>query len=254
MVRYRICSFLCGSIWEGAIQIKCQIRELPNGKFRVTDEHGKTVDVDTAYDAERYLWSDDYGDLPKDQKYRKSWHNDDITPQDDFCYWIEYGNDRELETFLLLHPQFMELFGIPIEAIDDELVRNEVMRMGSWKTVQRKGLGLLADENVYVKHLKKSYIAGTVKGWHGKYDTYVSRYAHLDRRNDWTKGWWWCTCEWGQWCNSGHRPHDGPDSWGSVKVNNRLCSHAYAMYTLLEKYRLDHDDSYRNPKTAPVLI
>lgn len=183
------------------------------------------------------MWEQDFGDLPADKKYKKSWHDDSITVQDSFCYWIEYGTDTELEDFLLLHPEFAFIYGVDIPEIDSLSVEDAVNRTASWQTVQQKGLGFIDTMDIGIKHLKKSYIAGTVQGWHGTYDTYVSRYAHLDRRNDWTKGWWWCTCEWGQWCNSGHRPHDGPDSWGSVKVNNRLCSHAYALYTLLEDYR-----------------
>jgi hypothetical protein len=224
-------------------QIRSQIQELPSGKFKVTDEEGTVKIVDTAYEAEKWLWQNNEGVLPKDKKYEKgalhAW-----SPQDDFCFQIEYRTDQELEDWLLLHPDFVLKYGIPIANIDTQEVREIVLRTSSWQTVQNKGIGFIGSGSVDLKHINKYYAAGMVTGWTGVYDTYVSRWASLTHRNDWTAGWWWCTCEWGQWCNSGHRPHDGPDSWGSVKVNNRLCSHAFALYTLLTKYRKKNDPDF----------
>lgn len=227
-----------------------RITRLPNGKFHVVDNDGYTRVCDTVYQAEKYLWSENIGTNPRDFKYRKSDLATAPSPIRDFIYWLENGSDDELDIFFLLHPDFEFNFGNPLTDNVDEYFK----RTASWNDVVNKGLGFLNNKSVYVKHMNKSHIGAIVNGWHGKYDTYVTKYANLYKRNDWTQGWWFCTCGWGQWCNSGHRPHDGPDSWGSVKVNNRLCSHAYALYRLLYNYRKHGDDKYLTPETAPVLF
>ena len=121
---------------------------------------------------------------------------------------------------------------------DRDTVKDE--REASWKDVREKGLGLLEDDLVDVYKLNYGSISAQVLGYHDLYDTYVSSRAHVYQGNPVAKALWSCTCEWGQWCNSGHRPHDGPNSTGSVKVQNRFCSHAYAAYTILLTYRRDH--------------
>ena len=116
------------------------------------------------------------------------------------------------------------------------------VREGSWQDVREKGLDLVEQDLVDVYKLNTGSISAQVLGTHGLYDTYVSSKARVYRGNPAPSAFWTCTCEWGQWCNSGHRPHDGPSSTGSVKVQNRFCSHAYACYTILLIYQKSHVD------------
>lgn len=115
-------------------------------------------------------------------------------------------------------------------------------RKASWQDVKRKGLALLEADLVDVYHLDTGSIAAQVLGDSDLYDTFVSSRARVYRGNPVVDAYWSCTCEWGQWCNSGHRPHDGPASTGSVKVQNRFCSHAYACYVILSNYQKSHVD------------
>ena len=119
---------------------------------------------------------------------------------------------------------------------DRKYVRSSRL-IASWLDVASKARRLLDSGAVHTDELDSYHVKGTVDGDDGTYDVYVSTRARVHERNDWTKNTWYCTCPWGQWCNSGHRPHDGPDSWGSVKSNNRFCSHAYAMWMLLNRER-----------------
>ena len=122
----------------------------------------------------------------------------------------------------------------------DRKYEDDVVREASWQDVRQKGLSFVEDDLVDVYKMNYGSISTQVLGFHDLYDVYVSSRAHVYQGNPVASALWSCTCEWGQWCNSGHRPHDGPNSTGSVKVQNRFCSHAYAAYTILLTYRRDH--------------
>lgn len=110
-------------------------------------------------------------------------------------------------------------------------------RLGTWKEVKEKGLRLISENNVEILDMSSYAMTCRVKGDHDTYLTYVNRDARVNGpANPIEKGTWFCSCDWGMWCNYGDRPHDGPDSTGSVKTNNRLCSHAYAVMQLLREY------------------
>ena len=163
------------------------LEAIGGGKYRVTDDDGATHIFPTRYDAEKWLWKEDWSHKPGDRKY--------------------------------IH---------------------DTVRQASWSDVRRKALGLVEDDLVDVYKLNYGSISAQVLGYHGLYDVYVSSRAHVYQGNPVASAFWTCTCDWGQWCNSGHRPHDGPNSTGSVKIQNRFCSHAYAAYTILVTYRRDH--------------
>lgn len=122
----------------------------------------------------------------------------------------------------------------------DKKYREDRERQASWKDVREKGLSFVEGDLIDIYKLNYGSIEAQVLGYHDLYDVYISSRAHVYKGNPVASALWTCTCEWGQWCNSGHRPHDGPDSTGSVKVQNRFCSHAYAAYFILVNYRRDH--------------
>lgn len=165
------------------------IVQLKSGRFMVTDNLGKTHVFKTRFEAEQWLWNQNWAKVPGDKKY-----------------------------------------------IHDTVSS----RLASWKDVREKGMGFVEDDLVDVYGLNFGSIKAQVLGYHDLYDVYVSSRAHVYQGNPVARALWTCTCEWGQWCNSGHRPHDGPLSTGSVKVQNRFCSHAYAAYFILVNYRRDH--------------
>lgn len=111
-----------------------------------------------------------------------------------------------------------------------------------WKDVQQKAYRLMQNNDVEIESASTFSILCEVAGDHEIYETYVNNDARVSKNNSISAANWYCTCPWGQWCNTGRRPHDGPDSTGSVKSNNRMCSHAYACYLMLQQYRQFHSD------------
>ncbi|MBQ1427892.1 MAG: hypothetical protein IIZ04_03430 [Aeriscardovia sp.] len=112
-----------------------------------------------------------------------------------------------------------------------------VKRHATYAQVRAKAHRLLEDSDVEVHKLSHYQCRALVAGDHDLYVTTVTNKARANKSNPVFKDTWFCTCEWGQWCNSGHRPHDGPDSTGSVKIQNRFCSHAYAVFMVLLNFR-----------------
>lgn len=107
-------------------------------------------------------------------------------------------------------------------------------RTASWDDVDDKAERLLISGAYSIRTITDDFIDAVVYGDNGAYDTHVTAEASEWEDNPIELKLWTCTCPWGQWCNSGRRPHDGPLSTGSVKSNNRPCSHAFAMMLLLE--------------------
>lgn len=251
-----------------------RLKTLPDGRFLAVDDKGTSHICTSVERAMRYLWNENEGTNPKDEKYK-----DDASPlpkkprrgfssipsldlDQAYFEWLsilDSDNGEGMEAFLELHPEFaaLNLFDIPSLELDaDPLTAIEASRekrKGTWAEVKEKGLSLLMDYSaVYVNFMNTNRISAIVEGYHGKYNTALLRKAHLTKDNEPSEGYWFCTCEWGQWCNSGHRPHDGPESTGSVKIQNRFCSHAYACYLLLHNPWISQ--AYINPDTAAVLI
>ena len=106
-----------------------------------------------------------------------------------------------------------------------------------WKDIQQKAYRLLTSNNVTIDAISTYSILCTVVGDNDTYQTYVNNDSRVHKDNSISKANWYCTCPWGEWSNTGRRPHDGPDSYGTVKSNNRFCSHAYAAYLMLMQYR-----------------
>ena len=106
-----------------------------------------------------------------------------------------------------------------------------------WKDVQQKAYRLLIDSSIECDAISTFSILCTSHGDNGTYQTYVNNKSRVTKDNAPSKANWYCTCPWGEWSNTGRRPHDGEDSYGTVKSNNRMCSHAYAAYLMLQQYR-----------------
>jgi hypothetical protein len=106
----------------------------------------------------------------------------------------------------------------------------------SWDDIKSKAYDLLNDNRVDIEAISTYSVLCKVHGYHGEYETYVNRKARVYKDNDIDEANFFCTCDWGDISNSGNRPHDGADSSGSVKVNNRFCSHAYAAFMILHEY------------------
>lgn len=111
------------------------------------------------------------------------------------------------------------------------------MITASWNDVQQKAYRLLTSNSVTIDAISTYSILCTVVGDNDTYQTYVNNDSRVYKDNSISKANWYCTCPWGSWSNTGRRPHDGPDSYGTVKSNNRFCSHAYAAYLMLMQYR-----------------
>lgn len=111
------------------------------------------------------------------------------------------------------------------------------IRRATWSEVKSKGLRLISEDKIEILDMSSYALTCRVQGDHDTYLTYVNKDARVNGpANPIERGSWFCSCPWGGWCNYGDRPHDGPDSTGSVKTNNRFCSHAYAVYQLLREY------------------
>ena len=121
-------------------------------------------------------------------------------------------------------------------------------RIATWKDVQQKAYRLMQNNDVEIQSVSTFSILCEVAGDNEIYDTYVNHRARVSKDNSISAANWYCTCPWGQWCNTGRRPHDGPDSTGSVKGNSRMCSHAYACYLMLQQYKKLHADEMRDKK------
>lgn len=106
-----------------------------------------------------------------------------------------------------------------------------------WKDVQEKAYRLLSTNCIDIDAISTYSILCTVHGDTDTYQTYVNNEARVTKNNSITKANWFCTCMWGNYSNTGKRPHDGADSYSSVKSNNRFCSHAYAAFLMLQQYR-----------------
>ena len=251
------------------------LKALPDGRYLAVDKEGISHICASIEEAMRYLWDENEGNLSEDKKYDK-----DVSPLPKkpkrglaqipplnlnpvYFEWLsllENGDGDAIDAFLEDFPDFASLnfFDIPsLELSDGDLnvisLEDLKKKTATWAEVKEKGLSLLMDFNaVYVKYMNTNHIGASVEGFHGKYDTFLLRKAHLTKDNEPSEGFWFCTCEWGQWCNSGHRPHDGPDSTGSVKIQNRFCSHAYACYLLLHNPWIAQ--AYINPETGAVLF
>ena len=117
-----------------------------------------------------------------------------------------------------------------------------------WKDVQQKAYRLLIDNSIECDAISTFSILCTSHGDSGTYQTYVNNKSRVTKDNAPSKANWYCTCPWGKWSNTGKRPHDGPDSTGTVKVQNRFCSHAYAAYLMLYQYRKLHKDEMKKQK------
>lgn len=257
-----------------------RLKTLPDGRFLAVDERGTSHICDTVEKAMRYIWNENEGTLPRDKKYKKDvsplkpkksllTRIPDLNLDQVYFEWLtllENGEGDKIDDFLALHPDFAEteLFDIPSADLDAdplmpadfskhrslEAKRDE--RKATWAEVKEKGLSLLMDfQAVYVNFYNSNRIVAKVEGYHGTYNTMLLKKAHLTKNNEPSSGLWFCTCEWGQWCNSGHRPHDGPDSTGSVKIQNRFCSHAFACYLLLHNAWIYQ--AYISPETGAVL-
>lgn len=117
-----------------------------------------------------------------------------------------------------------------------------------WKDVQQKAYRLLIDNSIECDAISTFSILCTSHGDNGTYQTYVNNKSRVTKDNAPSKANWYCTCPWGKWSNTGNRPHDGPDSTGTVKVQNRFCSHAYAAYLMLYQYRKLHKEEMQKQK------
>ena len=124
--------------------------------------------------------------------------------------------------------------------------RHGSVRTALWKDVQQKAYRLMQNNDIEIQSISTFSILCEVAGDTEIYDTYVNQRVRVNKNNSISAANWFCTCDWGQWCNTGRRPHDGPDSTGSVKSNNRMCSHAYACYLMLQQYRKLHADEMRD--------
>lgn len=108
-------------------------------------------------------------------------------------------------------------------------------RIALWQDVKNKAYDLLSTNAVTINNISTYSILATVKGMHSVYECYVNNKATVTKDNSIDAANWYCTCNWGDWSNTGNRPNDG--LYGSVKSNNRFCSHAYACYLMLQQYR-----------------
>lgn len=118
---------------------------------------------------------------------------------------------------------------------------NEDMRtIASWEDVEQKARRLLSLGKIELMRISTYSLLATVHGDHGDYECYVNRKCRVHKDNPIDEANWYCTCEWGNWSNTGNRPHDGADSYGSVKSNDRFCSHAYACWLMLNQYARWH--------------
>lgn len=115
-----------------------------------------------------------------------------------------------------------------------------VEKLATWDDVQQKAYRILSDNGVEIENVSTYSILCKVQGDTGLYETYVNNKAKVNSSNNVDASNWFCTCVWGNWTNKGDRPHDGPNSTGTVTINNRFCSHAYAAYMMLQVYRKQH--------------
>lgn len=189
------------------------ITPLKNGQFKATDNHGKSRVFDNAYEAQQWLWYQNMGRTPQDHHYIK---------KTDLMQDFEQETKEQKKKKRKKKSSYYS------------------MRFADWKDVSQKTRRLLDTNKLTIQELNTHHILTHTQGDHGTYTTYVTERARVHQRNDWTKTVWYCTCDWGQWCNSGERPHDGPLSTGNVKSNNRFCSHAYAAWLLLKQYQKKH--------------
>ena len=225
------------------------LEELSNGKILATDDKGISHIFNTIEEAQAYLWDKD------NSKKTVEKYKDDVKKayfdleQDpiyfEWLYLLEKGSPEEIDDFLKMYPAFASEY---LSAYFDTPENREA----SYETVKKKGMDFIWNDDIYVNIANTNRISGIVDGWTGIYHTYVSKSAHLTKDNNPSSGLWFCDCPWGTWCNSGHRPHDGPNSTGSVKIQNRFCSHAYAMYKLLHDRELL--DLYLTTDTGAVLV
>ena len=116
------------------------------------------------------------------------------------------------------------------------------MITASWKDIQNKTYDILIHDDVDIIAISTDSILCNVTGDHDTYETYVNNNATVYKDNDIDEANWYCTCPWGEYVNTGKRPHDGQFSSGSVKVYDRFCSHAYAAYLMLQTYRKVHKE------------
>ena len=188
------------------------ITPLKNGTFKATDNKGKSRVFDNAYEAQQWLWYQNIGQNPKDQQYVK---------KTDLMKDFEQENKKQKKK-------------------KRKKAAYMTVKVADWDDITRKTRRLLDTNKLTIQELNTHHILTKTQGDHGNYTTYVTERARVHQRNDWTKTMWYCTCDWGQWSNSGERPHDGPLSTGSVKSNNRFCSHAYAAWLLLKQYQKKH--------------
>ena len=226
------------------------IEPLKNGKYLATDDEGVSHVFKSVEEAQKYLWNKDEsrGAVEKYKHDVKHGSLKDIGMDPEYYEWlalIEYGSVAEIEQFIFEHPLFANEY---LKMYDlDETGKN-----ASYEAVKQKGMDFIWNDDIYVNRRTGKMITGIVDGWTDIYHTMVTKKARLTKSNDPDSGLWFCDCQWGTWCNSGHRPHDGPESWGSVKIQNRFCSHAYGMYKLLHDNELW--DLYATPDTANVLF
>lgn len=190
------------------------ILPLDDGTFKATDDKGKSRVFDNAYEAQQWLWYQNIGRNPQDQQYIKK-----TDLMQDFEQETKEQKKKRKKKAEYYYSSY---------------------RIADWKDVSEKTRRLLDTNKLTIQELNTHHILTHTQGDHGSYTTYVTERARVHQRNDWTKTVWYCTCDWGQWCNSGERPHDGPLSTGSVKSNNRFCSHAYAAWLLLKQYQKKH--------------
>lgn len=113
-------------------------------------------------------------------------------------------------------------------------------KTATWEDVRQKAYRIVSDNGVDITEISTYSILASVQGDTGVYQVYVNNNAKVNSSNDLESTDWYCTCDWGGWTNTGNRPHDGPNSTGSVLVNDRFCSHAYAAYMVLQAYRKYH--------------
>lgn len=113
-------------------------------------------------------------------------------------------------------------------------------KLATWNDVRQKAYRIVSANGVEIEQISTYSILCKVQGDHGVYEVYVNNNAKVYSSNDLDDTDWFCSCSWGDWTNTGNRPHDGPNTTGTVIVNDRFCSHAYAAYMVLQAYRKYH--------------
>ncbi len=131
-------------------------------------------------------------------------------------------------------------------AVASDMSIGRERRTALWTDVQQKAYRLMQNNDIEIQSISTYSILCEVAGDTDVHSTYVNNDARVSKDNSISAANWYCTCPWGQWCNTGRRPHDGPESTGTVKSNNRMCSHAYAAYLMLQQYRKMHKDQMKD--------